>query len=381
MFFGMRIRTLIGRRDWREDLSAYMDGELSARDRMRVEAQLAESAEMREYLADLEEMRSVLRALEPAPGATPFQLTTEMLNDPALVALRPTAATRALRLSMSTAAVGVATFAAVMVFDAVDSPTVTFTTTSAGDNGAGVPTAAVVTDEVEVERQSQSAAETAASPPPSQAAANAVQEEEAEETAAVAAVEVEEEQHQQAAQQANWQAQEESADEPGEQVSASSKEAAADDPSRRAITAGRAGSDAGDSDAEQVTAADVVQQEETVTEEAEVEQAEASEPAAAEVREDDDSSQSAAADESTKAVGDDQAQASSQTQVERRTVATSVRHSESDWPLEQRPRSSTVELARDPSWEGPVQIVLAVVAIGATLLWLGLTIVDRRRRT
>ena len=273
---------------------------------------------------------------------------------------------------MSTAAVGVATFAAVMVFDAVDSPTVTFTTTSAGDNGAGVPTAAVVTDEVEVERQSQSAAEPAASPPPSQAAANAVQEEEAEETAAVAAVEVEEEQ-QQAAQQANWQAQEESADEPVEQVSASSKEAAADDPSRRAITAGRAGSDAGDSDAEQVTAADVVQQEETVTEEAEVEQAEASEPTAAEVSEDDDSSHSAAADESTKAVGDDQAQASSQTQVERRTVATSVRHSESDWPLEQRPRSSTVELARDPSWEGPVQIVLAVVAIGATLLWLGLT--------
>ena len=88
MFFGMRIRTLIGRRDWREDLSAYMDGELSARDRMRVEAQLAESAEMREYLADLEEMRSALRALGPAPGATPFQLTTEMLNDPALVALR-----------------------------------------------------------------------------------------------------------------------------------------------------------------------------------------------------------------------------------------------------------------------------------------------------
>ena len=380
MFFGMRIRTLIGRRDWREDLSAYMDGELSARDRIQVEAQLAESAEMREYLADLEEMRSALRALEPAPGATPFQLTTEMLNDPALVALRPTAATRALRLSMSTAAVGVATFAAVMVFDAVDSPTVTFTTTSAGDSGAGVPTAAVVTDEVEVERQSQSAAETAASPPPSEAAANAVQEEEAEETAAVAAVEVEEE-LQQAAQQANWQAQEESADEPGEQVSASSKEAAAGDPSRRAITAGRAGSDAGDSNAEQVTAADVVQQEETVTEEAEVEQAEASEPTAAEVREDDDSSQSAAADESTKAVGDDQAQASSQTQVERRTVATSVRHSESDWPLEQRPRSSTVELARDPSWEGPVQIVLAVVAIGATLLWLGLTIVDRRRRT
>ena len=157
MFFGMRIRTLIGRRDWREDLSAYMDGELSARDRMRVEAQLAESAEMREYLADLEDMRSALRALEPAPGATPFQLTTEMLNDPALVALRPTAATRALRLSMSTAALGVATFAAVMVFDAVDSPTVTFTTTSAGDNGAGVPTAAVVTDEVEVERQSHSA--------------------------------------------------------------------------------------------------------------------------------------------------------------------------------------------------------------------------------
>ena len=391
MFFGMRIRTLIGRRDWREDMSAYMDGELSARDRARVEAQLAESAEMREYLSDLEEMRSVLRAFEPAPGASPFQLTTEMLDDPARVALRPTAASRALRLSMSTAAIGVATFAAVMVFDAVDTPTVTFTTTSAGITADGVPTASVVTDEIEVESQSQQAVASDASQPPSRSnAAASAQEQEADESATVASVELDEEQ-QQVAQEAAWQAQQEAqeaseyedAEELVEQEAEPvSKDAAADDPSRRAITAGRAGSDAEADDAETITAEDVVQQQEVAEEQATAEQAEPSQPESTSANDgDSEPSQASSAATSTEERNEEQSQAVSQAQTERRTVATSVRHSQSDWPLEQRPRSSTVELARDPSWEGPVQIVLAVVAIGATLVWLGLTIVDRRRRT
>jgi len=66
---------LLRRGDWREDVSAYMDDELSPRERARVEARLAESEEMREYLADLEDMRSVLRSFEPAHSAAPFQLT------------------------------------------------------------------------------------------------------------------------------------------------------------------------------------------------------------------------------------------------------------------------------------------------------------------
>ncbi len=385
MFFGMRIRSLIGRRDWREDVSAYMDGELSLGDRVRVEMQLAQSAEMREYLADLEEMRSVLRAFEPAASATPFQLTTEMLNDSARMAVQPTIATRALRLSMSTAAIGVATFAAVMVFDAVDSPTVTFTTTSAGDDGGGVPTAAVVTDEIEVETESSTSQQVVRLE-----AGAAAQEQQAEESATVASVEVEEEE-QQAAQEAAWQSEQEAEQEQAyeaaeeeaqQQVEAASQDAAADDPSRRAITAGRGGSDGETGDADQVTAEDVVQQQDDVeAKRASVDETEASEPQAAAVAEQSDQEQAEATDSSTAEVDEDQSQAVSQTQTERRTVATSVRHSQSDWPLEQRPRSSTVQLARDPSWEEPVQIVLAVIAIGATLLWLSLTIVDRRRRS
>ena len=383
MFFGMQLRSLIGRRDWREDVSAYMDGELSARDRTRIEARLAESAEMREYLADLEEMRLALRAFEPAPGAVPFQLTTEMLNDPARAPLRSSVANRAIRLSMSTAAVGVATFAAVMVFDAVDSPTVTFTTTAAGDTQGGVPTAAVVTDQVEVAAQSQPVVESAASPQPSRSEV-AAQEQEAEESATVASVEIDEEQAE-VEEESGWQAQEEAeeadAEEAAEeqaQQSAVSKDSAADDPSRRAITAGRGGSDADGVDAQTVTAADVVQQQESATEDAELDQAESAEP---EVAEESDSSEATSTDESSGASDDGAATTTAQTETVTRTVATSVQHSESDWPLEQRPRSGTVQLARDPSWEGPVQIVLAVIAIGATLLWLGLTIVDRRRRT
>ncbi len=383
MFFGMQLRSLIGRRDWREDVSAYMDGELSTRDRTRIEARLAESAEMREYLADLEEMRSVLRAFEPTPGTVPFQLTTEMLNDPSRLPLQSSVANRAIRLSMSTAAVGVATFAAVMVFDAVDSPTVTFTTTAAGDTQGGVPTAAVVTDQVEIETQSQPVADSSASPHPSRSEA-AAQEQEAEESATVASVEIDEEQAE-AEEESGWQAQQEAeeadAEEAAEeqaQQSAVSKDSAADDPSRRAITAGRGGSDTDTSEAQTVTAADVVQQQESATEDAELDQAESAEP---EVAEESDSSEATSTDESSGASDDGAATTTTQTETVTRTVATSVQHSESDWPLEQRPRSGTVQLARDPSWEGPVQIVLAVIAIGATLLWLGLTIVDRRRRT
>ena len=377
MFFGMRIRSLIGRRDWREDVSAYMDGELSPRERTRMEMRLAASAEMREYLADLEEMRSVLRGFEPSPSASPFQLTTEMLNQPERASVQPANTARALRLSMSTAAVGVATFAAVMVFDAVDSPTVTFTTTAAGDTAGGVPTAAVVTDEIEVETQSQQAAQSAAEQQPSQPeAATVSQEQEAAESATVASVEVQEEQ------EAAWQAQQEVQESYVEEEAAEqAQQQAADDPSRRAITAGRGGSDAEAGDAERVTAEDVVQQQETATESSDLDQSEQAEPQAAEVEEESDSTQAEAADDSATALDNEESQATSQTQTVTRTVATSVRHTQSDWPLEQRPRSTTMQLARDPSWEGPVQIVLAVIAIGATLLWLGLTIVDRRRRT
>ena len=394
---GMRLSltSLFRRGGWRDDVSAYLDDELSPRERQRVEARLAASAEMREYLAELEQMRSVLRSFDPAQSSVPFQLTPEMINDPARVPLRPTVAARALRLSMSTAAVGVATFAAVMVFDAVDSPTVTFTTTSAGDMSRRIPTAAVVTDEVEVEVEAQEAAEeeparvtavaatSEASERQQPARAEADQEQEAEqaeeamqeeEQASVADAEYEEAE-QEAVQEAEY---EEEAQQQQTVTEQSSKQAASD-PSRRALTAGRAGEE---SDAENVTAEQVVAQQEAE----DAAQASGRDAASDSSENNTSSSEEGAASDSTAAEspardrGDDQQSASAATQSETRTVATSVTHSESDWPLEQRPRSGTVQLATDPSWEQPVQIVLAAIAISATVFWLVLTIVDRRRR-
>ena len=380
---------LLRRADWREDVSAYMDDELSPRDRARVEAQLAESTEMQEYLADLDEMRSVLLRFDPKPSAVPFQLTTDMLNDPSRVAATPSSTARALRLSMSTAAVGVATFAAVMVFDAVDSPTVNFTTTAADDQAARVPTAAVVTDQVEVaaqpQRSSASDSTQAAGRPESAEAAGEAQEEE-EEVVTVTAVAASQEQQEAAeemaqeeeAEAAVEQAQEEQAEEEAEEQAAKqATDEAASDPSRRALTAGR-GSGSGDTRGVRVEGVVAQQQEDAEAEQAMADSSEAeSQTAAGATGEQQEQDEAAVAASASPAVQDEQPTAA---ETETRSVATSIARGESDWPLEQRPRSSTVQLASDPSWERPVQIVLAAIAISATVFWLVLTIVDRRRR-
>ena len=368
------------RGDWREDISAYLDDELSPRERTRVEMSLARSAEMREYLADLQHMRTVLRSLEPAPSAAPFQLTPEMLSDPARIAVRPSSTTRALRLSISTAAVGAATFAAVMVFDAVDSPSVNFTTTSADGQATSIPTAAVATAEVEVQTQSTSASGTDSGEQPAEgeSVAPAADKDEGQQVVAVAVVAPEQEREAASAEPA------EEAAEAAQRLAAEAEasEQAASDPSRRALTAGHGG---GSSAAQQVTAADVVAQQEAPQEAAEAEPA-AAEPADAAASSGAEQSQPESAAMETPAPADDDHQAgaaASQTatsQTERRSVATAVARVESDWPLEQRPRSAIVRLASDPSWERPVQLVLAAIAITATVLWLVLTIVDRRRR-
>ena len=388
---GMRLslRSLFRRGDWRDDVSAYLDDELSQRERQRVGAQLAALPEMREYLADLEQMRSVLRSFDPAPSSMPFQLTAEMVNDPARVPLRPTVAARALRLSMSTAAVGVATFAAVMVFDAVDSPTVTFTTTSAGDISRSIPTAAVVTDEVETQDAAEEepalvavvAATSEASEREQAARAEAGQRQgadqaeqaevapQAEEQASVAAVD-----YQQAEQEAEYEGQAQQ-----QALAEQSSNEAASDPSRRALTAGRVGEE---SDAEAVTAEQVVAQQETEDAAQASGRDNSPDPAENNAATPDQKaeSDSTAAESPARDHGGDQQSAEAAAQSETRTVATSVTHTKSDWPLEQRPRSSSVQLATDPSWERPVQIVLAAIAISATVFWLVLTIVDRRRR-
>ena len=383
------IRWLLFRRaDWRDDVSAYLDDELSPRDRARVEARLAESAEMREYLADLEQMRTVLRRFEPAQSATPFQLTPEMIDDPARTSVRPAGTARALRLSMSTAALGVATFAAVMVFDAVDSPTVNFTTTSADAQATRVPTATVVTDEVEVQAQTGETADEAASSTSSEpeSAAAPAQDAQQEEPAAVAAVASEQAEQQAAAEEA---AEQEAAEQQAEayqeeQAQQEAQEAADDstvDPSRRALTAGRSN---GTGQAKSVKVEDVVagQDEAGEAEQAQSVDAVSADPAEEQAADPTDEqgreeNQSAAESPAEEPAEDEQP---ATTRTETRSVATSVAQGESDWPLEQRPRSSTVRLARDPSWELPVQIVLAAVAISSAVFWLVLTIADRRQR-
>lgn len=383
------IRWMSSRRaDWRDDVSAYLDDELSPRDRARVEARLAQSAEMQDYLADLEQMRMVLRRFEPALGATPFQLTPEMIDDPARISVRPAGTARALRLSMSTAAIGVATFAAFMVFDAVDSPTVNFTTTSADAEPTRVPTAAVVTDEVEVQAQAGETSDEAASRTSSEpeSVSAAAQEAQEEERTTVAAVASEQADQQQAAQEAVEQEEAEQQaeayqEEQAQQEAREASDESSVDPSRRALTAGRS---SGDGQAKSVNVEDVVaeQEEAEAAEQAqsadEISADAAAEQAADPTDEQRPEAQQNAAASPAEASSEDEQSASARTET--RSVATSVAQGESDWPLEQRPRSSTVRLARDPSWELPVQIVLAAVAISSAVFWLVLTIADRRRR-
>lgn len=389
----LSILSIFGRRDWRDELSAYLDDELTPQERVRVEARLAVSDEMQEYLADLQDMRSVLRSFAPAPAAAPFQLTPEIVERGTRTELAASGATRALRVSMATAAVGVAAFAAVLVFDVIDSPTVTFTTTQAGDSANSVPTAQVVTEEVELQSQSADESDVATvtqvssgseqpgrgDPPAAEA-----EEMESEQEAAVAAVEVEaQEQAMEEEAQAGVQEREEaSAAEQEEAEEGWQTQGEADDPSRRALTAGRKAAGGGEDGAQDVTAAGVVAGEAAATVEdgTEVSHASDAEETVSSLADEEgaepDVASSVAEDQDVEASG-----AETQSETETRTVVRSVRHTESDWPLEERPRSRSVELARDPSWERPVQIVLAAFAVAATVFWLTLAIVDRRRRT
>lgn len=386
MPLGLSILSIIGRRDWRDELSAYLDDELTPQERVRVEARLAVSDEMQEYLADLQDMRSALRSFAPVSASAPFQLTPEIVERGTRSQLAASRATRALRMSMATAAVGVAAFAAVMVFDVIDSPTVTFTTTQAGDSASGVPTAQVVTEEVELQSQSAEESGVAAvtqvssrseQPDRGDPPAADVEQMEAEEEAAVAAVEVEAQEE-----ALEPEAQQEEAEENWEAQQAEPTQRDDDDPSRRALTAGRKAKEGGEGDAQDVTAAGVVAGDEAAA---------ADDGAEASQSNDAEETVSSSADEQVAepdvASSDDADQdveaskAEPQSETEKRTVARSVRHTESDWPLEERPRSRSVELATDPSWERPVQIVLAAFAVAATVFWLTLAIVDRRRRT
>ncbi len=414
---GRQFWLLFSRRDWRGDASAYLDDELTPRQRNQFEARLARSDEMQEYLDDLRQMRTALRGYAAESARAPFQITPEMLASHTAAPLRASGIERALRLSMTTAAVGVATFTAVLIFDAVDRPTVTFTTTSAGDTRADAPAAQVAVERASVQesaadaggsavavasiastesQQGQQAAaparEAEATEPAGQATVSAYDAEQDSQVELAQAVQEQEQEleqaqaQQQAAQESEWQ---QSAQAQAESAQAAAHEQAAADPSRRALNAGSANREANE---QEVSAADVVaSQEEEQPAQASVSAvpAQEEESPAIESAGASDSQESAESTDSTESgeTGDGagetaggQAAADSAT-ASTAPVTSSVRVVESEWPLPQRPQSSSVQLATDPSWEAPLQIALAVVAFGSLLAWLLLTVVDRRRQT
>lgn len=69
----------ISSRDW-EDLSAYLDGELTPRERSRLESRLEARAELRAALEELRRTRSVLRSHPPVRAPRNFTLTPQMVG-------------------------------------------------------------------------------------------------------------------------------------------------------------------------------------------------------------------------------------------------------------------------------------------------------------
>ncbi|MCY3559366.1 MAG: hypothetical protein OXH13_12100 [Chloroflexi bacterium] len=415
MMFGRQLWQLLGRRDWRADVSAYLDDELTPRQRERVEARLARSDDMQAYLDELRQMRAALRGFAAEPSRAPFQITPEMLASQTAEPLPASNLERALRLSMTTAAIGVATFSAVLIFDAVDRPTVTFTTTAAGDvqsaaaaaqaaaeraprqeaatdaDGTAVAVVSIASSEpqqaqsagqAEAAEQVAQAAQAEQPEPAEQATAAAYRAESDEQTSQEQAAQ-EQAQAQQQAEEAEWQ---QSAQEEAESARAAHQQAAAD-PSRRALNAG---SSSGQREQQEVNAEDVIAKQEEPTDQATTRADAAQQDGEAPVVESTDAAEATETTETVESAGSDdgagqspqdQAVADTGTASQSQSVTSSARVVESEWPLPQRPQSSSVRLASDPAWEVPLQIALAIVSFGSLLAWILLTVMDRRRQT
>ena len=218
-----------------------MDDELSEAERIRVEAKLAESAEMRAYLEDLRALHGLFQRVEmpiSEPPPVPASLFADTRRAPA-----PMVNAGALRLAMSSAAAGIAVFVAIMVYDVLDSPDIPVSfSTGAAQVEAEVPTARVTT---EPEAAAQSAASESADAPEAQPAAStqasadsqlsvsAGSDDGAEETSARAQRLI--------SRPPSVEAAADLSDGDAGGSEASQAEAAADDPSRRALNAGQSG--------------------------------------------------------------------------------------------------------------------------------------------
>ena len=157
-----RTISLRGRR--RANASAYLDGELTGRERERFEAQFEQSPEIREYVEDIALIQSQLSMLREARPSRSFELSAADVapaQQRLIIAEAPPPGR--LRFAALAAVASVAALAAVIAWDALDS-------------GAGGPA------------QSQSAATQEASPPPERTVA-AAQDEDAQPQAEQQAVE------------------------------------------------------------------------------------------------------------------------------------------------------------------------------------------------
>jgi anti-sigma factor RsiW len=101
-------RQKISPRDW-EMLSAYLDGELTERQRQDLEARLTQEASLQAALDELRDTRTALRSLPPLRAPRNFTLSAEMAGARSMASLYP-------RLRLASALAGVL-FAVLLVGD------------------------------------------------------------------------------------------------------------------------------------------------------------------------------------------------------------------------------------------------------------------------
>ena len=415
-------------RAWRADLSAYADDELDPGERARVQAQLDASPERQQWLAEIEHVQETLAALSAAELPRSFELSELQFAAARTADSEPiderASATRAipLRLATAGAVASLVALATVSGFDMLDNPTIstpTITriepTATAVTTGVAESPAAPESASASESAQAQQAATVAAAPSEqTQQSAAAAQSQQPEPTVAAAAVEEAEEEEQAAQEQAQYeqqaamQAEQQSAEDTPPAMTAEQQEAARD-PARGAVTAGIS-ADQSQSDSADPTfsarddqAAQADQADDARTAAASKQtQAEAAEPApesqtdqaaetedqpaatsdaAIEADEPDDPQPSRVVVVSTSGQADQDTRRISIPDTGQQTVHRNSGRSTdpNDWPIPARPQAAGETRAAEPGWETPVQIVLAVVAIVALLIWVFCWLVARRQ--
>lgn len=107
----------ISTREW-EALSAYLDKQLSARERSRLEAKLRESSELRQALQELQRVRTFLRSQPKMRAPRNFTLTPEMVG----MRRRPVQRSRAYPVFRLASVLATILFVLVLVGDFISGP-------------------------------------------------------------------------------------------------------------------------------------------------------------------------------------------------------------------------------------------------------------------